>query len=270
MLCAWQRTVVHGSPLPSRYVGVIRDEQGWIGGTSPLDAALVTSPPDRLPGLLEDLVGYSNRSDLDPVAQAAIVHAQFEIIHPFADGNGRVGRILVVWLLARRLSLVTPPPVSVRFAADRSGYLAGLTMFRLGQNRRMGEVVRRCCHRCGPGPARSDRCRGALEVQWRRRLAGSRSGGRDGIDGHAGRRVRRDALAWKVLDLLASHLVLSAAAVATELGASLRASTGALNELVDVGILALYEPTGRRSPGRPALLYVSAELLGVAGPNPVG
>ncbi len=161
MLCAWQRTVVHGSPLPSRYVGVIRDEQGWIGGTSPLDAALVTSPPDRLPGLLEDLVGYSNRSDLDPVAQAAIVHAQFEIIHPFADGNGRVGRILVVWLLARRLSLVTPPPVSVRFAADRSGYLASWPDdVPARTERRMGEVVRRRCHRCGPGPARSDRCRG--------------------------------------------------------------------------------------------------------------
>jgi hypothetical protein len=138
-------------------------------------------------------------------------------------------------------------------------------MFRLGQNdawvRWFADAV------IGAGQARRDLIGAveALEVQWRRRLAGSRSGGRDGIEGHAGRRVRRDALAWKVLDLLPGHLVLCAAAVATELGASLRASKGALNELVDVGILALYEPTGRRSPGRPALLYVSPELLGVAG-----
>lgn len=143
-------------------------------------------------------------------------------------------------------------------------------MFPLGQNdawvRWFADAV------IGAGQARRDLIGAveALEVQWRRRLAGSRSGGRDGIEGHAGRRVRRDALAWKVLDLLPGHLVLSAVAVATELGASLRASTGALNELVGVGILALYEPTGRRSPGRPALLYVSPELLGVAGSNPVG
>ncbi|MGZ4592094.1 MAG: Fic family protein, partial [Actinomycetes bacterium] len=91
LLSQWHRTLMAGSPTPARYVGAIRDEQGWIGGTSPLDANLVTPPASSLPILLEDLVAYANRTDVDPITQAAVGHAQFEIIHPFADGNGRVG-----------------------------------------------------------------------------------------------------------------------------------------------------------------------------------
>ena len=71
--------------------GVIRDEQNWIGGSSynPCSAAFVPPPPDRVHGLLEDLCDFIGSEDLPAVAQAALVHAQFETIHPFADGNGR-------------------------------------------------------------------------------------------------------------------------------------------------------------------------------------
>ena len=133
-LCDWHRTLMAGSPTPERYVGVIRDEQGWIGGTSPLDAHLVTPPPGELPALLDDLVAYVNRVDVDPIAQAAICHAQFEVVHPFGDGNGRVGRVLVAWVLTRRLTLLVPPPVSVAIAADVAGYTSGLVLFRLGDH----------------------------------------------------------------------------------------------------------------------------------------
>ena len=130
----WHQSLMGGaSHLPPSQIGAFRDAQGWIGGTSPLDAALVTPPPDRVPALSRDLIAFANRTDIDPVTQAAVTHAQFEIIHPYADGNGRVGRVLVVWLLTRRLGLVSPPPVSVRIASDRGAYLAGLTRFRLGE-----------------------------------------------------------------------------------------------------------------------------------------
>jgi hypothetical protein len=128
-LCQWHDTLMRGSPTPERYVGVTRNEQGWIGGTSPLDAHLVTPPPSALSVLLEDVVAYVDREDVDPVAQAAISHAQFEIIHPFGDGNGRVGRVLVAWVLTRRLALLVPPPVSVAIAADKAGYASGLRSF---------------------------------------------------------------------------------------------------------------------------------------------
>src|SRR4051812_29804463 len=143
----WHRSLMSAeSHLPDRQIGAFRDAQGWIGGTSPLDAALVTPPPERVPELVRDLAAFANRTDIDAITRAAVAHAQFEIIHPYADGNGRVGRVLVGWLLTRGLDLVSPPPVSVRIASDRGAYLAGLTRFRLGETdpwvRWFADVVR--------------------------------------------------------------------------------------------------------------------------------
>ena len=261
LLCRWHRTVMTGSPTPERYVGVIRDEQGWIGGTNPLDAALVTPPPDRLPELLADLVDFVNRDDLDPVAQAGFAHAQFELIHPFGDGNGRVGRVLVSWLLARHLHLVTPPPVSIRMAADRSGYLAGLTMFRLGMHdpwvRWFAEAV------LGSGLAQRALVQHVadLQEQWRTRLASPRRG----------RALRRDASAWTLLSLLPRQLALNANLVAEQTGQTTRAAANGLHALVEAGILVEHRVTSaqRRTRGRPALLYVSPELLALAASNPL-
>ena len=77
--------------------GQIRTVQNWIGGNNhnPCGAEFVPPPPEYVPDLLEDLVSFLNSSDFPPVAQAAIAHAQFETIHPFADGNGRIGRALI-------------------------------------------------------------------------------------------------------------------------------------------------------------------------------
>lgn len=96
----WHHRLMAGaSHLPDRLIGSSRDLQGWIGGASPMDAALVVPPADLIAPLLGDLVAYVNRRDVDPVTQAAVAHAQFELIHPYADGNGRVGRILIGWIL---------------------------------------------------------------------------------------------------------------------------------------------------------------------------
>ncbi len=72
--------------------GVVRDKQNSIGGEmfSPRGAEFVPPPLQYVPKLLEDLAAFLNREDLPAVQQAAIAHAQFETIHPFADGNGRV------------------------------------------------------------------------------------------------------------------------------------------------------------------------------------
>ena len=126
--------MARASGLPECQIGSFRDEIGWIGGTSPLNAVAVLPPPELIEPLTNDLITFANRKDVDPVAQAAVAHAQFESIHPYADGNGRVGRILIAWLLIRRLCLrVPPPPVSVAIAADTGGYLSGLALYRLGQ-----------------------------------------------------------------------------------------------------------------------------------------
>jgi Fic family protein len=254
-LCGWHCTLMAGSPLPGRYLGVVRDEQGWIGGTSPLDAALVTPPPDRLGELLDDLVEFANRRDGDPIAQTAIAHAQFEIIHPFADGNGRIGRILVAWLLVRRLSLLIPPPVSIRIAADRDGYLSGLTVFRSGQHERwiawFADVV------TGAGMAEIDLVRTVDEIKgrWRDRLTAP----------VGGRAIRHDALAWRVLDLLPRHLLLTSALLEHELQTTPRTASSALRQLVDAGILTEHPATGVRTRGRPPHLFISPELFALVG-----
>ncbi len=257
-LCDWHRTLMTGSPTPARHVGVIRDEQGWIGGTSPMDAHLVTPPVDYLIDLLADLVEYVNRDDIDAVAQAAIAHAQFELIHPFADGNGRVGRTLIAWILTRRLSLVTPPPVSTRIATDVGGYGAGLVQFRLGHTQHwvtwFADAV------AGAGRTQRDLVAAvaSLQSQWRERLSLTR------VDM---RRLRSDAAAWPLLELLPRHLVLTAGLVEAELHISLKSALGALDDLVAHGVLVEHAARQRSEIGRPRKLYVSEELLGLVGSN---
>ncbi len=257
-LCRWHRTLMTGSPTPSRYVGVIRTEQGWIGGTSPLDAHLVTPPPEYLPELLDDLVRYVNSSDVDPVTQAAVAHAQFEVIHPFADGNGRVGRILVGWVLVRRLSLATSPPVSMCIAADVGGYSSGLVLFRLDEHDRWVQWFADAVSGAGRSQQELVTEVQRLRREWEARLSAPREGAR---------RLRSNAAAWRALELLPCHVVLTAPGVAAELGIPLKSASAALHDLVGAGVLVEHGTVQPVGPGRPRRLYTSPELLGLAGSN---
>ena len=210
-----------------------------------------------MPGLLDDLVTYANRGDIDPVSQAAIAHAQFEIIHPFADGNGRVGRVMIAWILVRRM---TPPPVSTLIAADVGGYGSGLVLFRMGDHnswvRWFADAV------SAAGRAQQDLVASVerLQGEWRYRLAAPREGRK---------RLRSNAAAWRALELLPRHLVLTGPSVAAELMIPLKSANAALHDLVDAGIL-IEQGTRRSHPrGRPSRLYTSADLLGLTGSNPL-
>jgi Fic family protein len=115
--------------------GLIREEQNWIGGaaSSPRDAEFIPPPHELVPELLNDLCAFSSREDVPAVIQAAVAHVQFETIHPFHDGNGRVGRALILSILRRRgLAPRYLPPVSLALAADADRYVAGLTSWRNG------------------------------------------------------------------------------------------------------------------------------------------
>lgn len=118
-------------PPLDKIAGKFREEQGWIGGVAPPDADYVGPPHDHVQRLMKDLCEFMNRDDVSAVAQAAIVHAQFELIHPFGDGNGRVGRCLIHVLLRKRgLAQRYVPPVSLVFGANKDAYVAGLNCFR--------------------------------------------------------------------------------------------------------------------------------------------
>ncbi|GAA4684182.1 Fic family protein [Phytohabitans rumicis] len=119
-----------------RFAGEFRARQNWIGGRSdsPRDAAYIPPPPAYVEPLMRDLVAFINRDDVPTLAQAAIVHAQFETIHPFIDGNGRVGRCLIHTVLARRrLASRMLVPVSLVLAAYGDHYIEGLVDFREGR-----------------------------------------------------------------------------------------------------------------------------------------
>lgn len=116
--------------------GRLRAVQNWVGGSfhSPRDALFVPPPPGLVAPLVEDLVRFCSRTDLDPIAQAAVAHAQFETVHPFVDGNGRTGRALVHIVLRRRgLATRTVVPVSTVLLADVDAYFAGLADYRAGR-----------------------------------------------------------------------------------------------------------------------------------------
>jgi Fic family protein len=116
-----------------QHAGQLREEQNWIGGSSynPCNADFVPPPPSRVPGLMADLCEFCNQDRLPAVVQAALAHAQFETIHPFIDGNGRVGRALVQLILRRRgLTINVTPPISLVLATWSRDYVNGLTATR--------------------------------------------------------------------------------------------------------------------------------------------
>ena len=112
------RRLLAGTRL-AEHGGRTRTVQNWIGGSdyNPCAAAFVPPPHELVDELLSDLSAFCNDDSLPAVAQAAIAHAQFETIHPFADGNGRTGRALIHLVLRRRgLAPRILPPVSLILA----------------------------------------------------------------------------------------------------------------------------------------------------------
>lgn len=131
-LLSIHRTLMLSSDYP-QIAGVIRTEQNWIGGNdfNPIGAAYIPPPPENLEHLLEDLIESINSRNLSPLIHAAVVHAQFEAIHPFADGNGRTGRALIHVVMRRHgLTSNFVSPISVIFANHKDAYIEGLNSFR--------------------------------------------------------------------------------------------------------------------------------------------
>jgi Fic family protein len=109
--------------------GEYRRARVWIGepGTPIKQARFIPPEPDRVPKLLRNVEAYWRRKELDPLVQLALIHAQFEIIHPFRDGNGRIGRMLVPLFLYEKNLLSRPTfYLSQYFDSHRAEYIARL------------------------------------------------------------------------------------------------------------------------------------------------
>ncbi|MBY0263385.1 MAG: Fic family protein, partial [Phycisphaerales bacterium] len=109
LLCEAHRRLMRGVRGADKQPGQIRRSQNWIGGTRPGNASFVPPPPEELPALMAGLDSWIHSSDtLPPLVKAGLAHVQFETIHPFLDGNGRIGRLLVTLLLEHWGLLKTP------------------------------------------------------------------------------------------------------------------------------------------------------------------
>ena len=228
----WHTRLMRNSGLSADFIGSFRPRVGWVGGSSPLDAAYVPPPPGEIPELMDDLVSFADSTGgLDPVSHTAILHAQFEAIHPYADGNGRLGRVLVTRALRRAdLTRRTTVPVSVAIARDPGGYLSGLVQFEQGHAgpwiRWFAEVAEKAAAATGSLATQTQR----ITEAWTRKLDG----------------LRADSAARALVPLLAGHPVLCAPDVADLLGVSRPAARTALRALTDRGVLA---PVEADSPG---------------------
>jgi Fic family protein len=238
------------SPTP-KLAGKIRTEQNWIGGNdyNPCGADFVPPPPDRVRALLADLCQAINGSTLPPVAQAALVHAQFETIHPFHDGNGRTGRALIHVVLRRRG--ITPsyvPPISVALAAKRKGYIAGLTEFR-GDD--VSSWIRRFADSTATAARLAHEYVGAVQSlteRWRGKLA-------------KGEAPRAGAAAWVLIDALPAHPMLTGPAAIAATGRARAAVYQAIEQLQQAEVLVPASTSKRSQVWEPAGLLELIEGL---------
>jgi Fic family protein len=100
LLCDAHRLLLNGVRGAGKQPGELRRSQNWIAGTRPGNAVFVPPPPENVPQLLTDMERFIHDgvTDLPPMVKVALIHAQFETIHPFLDGDGRIGRLLIATL----------------------------------------------------------------------------------------------------------------------------------------------------------------------------
>jgi Fic family protein len=221
--------------------GHVRDSQNWIGGNNfnPCQAAFVPPPPERVFELLDDLCTFANREDLPGVHQAALIHAQFETIHPFIDGNGRTGRALIHVIFRRRgLTTGFVPPVSLALATDTDGYVAGLTDYRYdgpADGPAAREGVRRWVELFVTATRRATRDADALRTRLLKLEAGWR----------AELNPRRNSAADKLLPLLIANPVISVDDAARLTGVSRSAAHVAVGQVAQASILTPVNDSAR-------------------------
>ena len=241
-LLEWHRLLMEHDPRAKP--GEYRSTQNWIGGDGwgPRRAVYVPPPPELVVGLIDDLIAYANSSVEHPLITAAVVHAQFESIHPFVDGNGRVGRALIHWAL-RDLEPSVPPLALVWYAhGDR--YYRMLDTWRSDPDPELFvsyllESLEAACL------SASHLLSGlqSLREQWVE-TAGGRAG----------------SLKRRMLADLATNPIIDARLAAERLDADASRFSRVARELAQSGVLTETKVL-RRRPGRPRTVYEAREVF---------
>lgn len=225
------RVLLHDDPSQASELGRYRDVQNWIGGSdfSPRNARYVPPPADLVEPLMEDLVRFAARTDFGAVAQAAVLHAQFESIHPFTDGNGRIGRALINTMLRHRnvTRLVVVPVASVMLA-DVERYFDQLGRCRDGDANTFVAYLAQALIAACDAAAESAEALALLPERW--------------LDIA---RPRANSSAALLIDVLAASPVLTSASAGKLIGTTPKATLGGLDQLESAGVLTEITGNGR-------------------------
>lgn len=222
------------TPSEAHRAGTFRTTQNWVGGSdySPLGALHVPPPPETVPDYLADLFAFANRDDLPAVVQAAIVHAQFESIHPFIDGNGRIGRALIHAVLRRRRATRhLTVPIASALVAHRETYFEALNDYRAGHAQTMVAMLASAVRIATAESWETATRIHDVREQWHDAVGGSRPG----------------TPLHRLLDLLAEEPIVNVARCAERIDATEDTVASVLRSLVDAGVL-VRAPGSRKAP----------------------
>jgi len=223
-ILAAHHVLLEGDLLEGQYAGRSRPLQNWVGGSdfSPRGALHVPPPADLVQPLMDDLLKLTMRADVPVVAQAALVHGQFESIHPFTDGNGRIGRALIGAIYRHRgLTTATTVPVAAAMLADTDTYFAHLASYRAGDIEPLVRYVARCTATAAEAALVTADHLAELPPQWHDQVT-----------------TRRGSAARTLVDGLLTAPVLDIVRAETVTGASRPRAYDALDHLTQAGVLS--------------------------------
>ncbi|MFQ5495737.1 MAG: Fic family protein [Phycisphaerae bacterium] len=232
LLCNAHRILLRGVRGADKQPGRIRRSQNWIGGTRPGNARFVPPPPEKVSEALATLERWLHSDDpLPPLVRAGLAHVQFETIHPFLDGNGRIGRLLIT-LLVEHWGLLEQPLLylSVAFRRRQQEYYARLEAVRTeGDWEGWTAFFLDCVREAAEDGVRLARSLHALLGRDRRRLLDDK---------------RATVAAIQLLDHLPRHPVLTVPRAAEALGLTAPPTRKAIEVLVSLRVLR--ETTGKQ------------------------
>ncbi len=232
LLCETHKRLMQGVRGADQQPGAVRKSQNWVGGTRPSNARFVPPPPEELSAALSALERWIHSDDgLPPLIKSGLAHVQFETIHPFLDGNGRIGRLLITLLLEHWKIMKSPLLyLSLAFKRHQREYYERLSAVRTdGDWEGWVSFYLECVREAADDG-----------IDTAQRLFALLSKDRRQLTGHA----QATVASIQLLDMLPEHPIVTVPRAGTMLKTSAPTSRKAIDILAELGILR--ETTGKQ------------------------
>lgn len=219
----------------------IRDKVNWIGSSNslPQNAIYVPPHPELLQQYMDEFIKFTKRTDLHPLVHAALAHAYFEHIHPFEDGNGRVGRIIIQIILKNSYFLENMfMPISAGLVKNNNEYINALNNFKDGNYETIIELILNSALSVVPIVYDVLDQLIILKASWQDKL-----------------KARKDSYIWKILDELIIQPVINVNYIKNKYNINDQAVRNSIKTLIEANIIAPINANKRN------VLYESSEVL---------